>query len=263
MNLVRRVYEKVLDVLEPAEEPIILPSGSIRKIPTELLSRICSAKLAEQCRLLDIPFLEVTLDRLNYAPPSLNGKVSAELAAFTYFQAQGYQGSYREGHAILNLMRCACLGFLRQHTPFGDPIDASRHYFEAQCTSLQMHSEKIVHEIASATHRSVSSNLRRFLRHNVEESLYPTMDHAAMVALWDALGAQKVAEIASIFVQDPYGFRAGWPDLTITRDGTVLFIEIKTTDKLHKSQVRTIYELIKPADLDIRVLRVKYAKASC
>lgn len=261
MNLLRRVYDKVLDVLEPAEDPTARPPAStIRKIPIELLSRICSAKLAEQCRLLDIPLLELTFDRPSYPQPSLNGKVSAELAAFTYFQAQGYQGSYREGHAILNLMRCACLEFLRQHTPFGDPTDASRHYFEAQCTSLQLHSEKIVHEIASATHHRVSSNLRSFLGHNAELGLYPPMDHPAMLALWDALGGQKLAEIASIFVQDPYGFRAGWPDLTITRDSTVLFVEIKTTDKLHKSQVRTIYELIKPADLDVRVLRVKRAK---
>ena len=262
MNLLRFAYDKLLDVLEPPAEPTISPHETICRIPTELLAHICRVKLAEQCRLLDIPLEELVLERLYDVEQPASAKFSAELAAFTYFERQGYRGSYREGHAILNLMRCACLEFLREHTPFGDPIDASRHYFEAQCTNLQMQSKDIVSEIASATSQSISRNLTSFLAFNDETGSYPAMDHASLLALWEALGAKKMAEIASIFVQDPYAFRAGWPDLTLTRDGKLLFVEIKTTDKLHTSQVRTIYEMVKPANLDVRVVRVKYSRTS-
>jgi len=41
-------------------------------------------------------------------------------------------------------------------------------------------------------------------------------------------------------MEDPYTYRSGWPDLTMVRDGSLLWAEIKTSDRLHMSQIVTL-----------------------
>lgn len=47
-----------------------------------------------------------------------------------------------------------------------------------------------------------------------------------------------------------------WPDLTIVKGNEVKFIEVKTTDKLHKSQLVTIPTFRKIIPYDFSVCRV-------
>jgi hypothetical protein len=55
----------------------------------------------------------------------------------------------------------------------------------------------------------------------------------------------------------PYDYRSGWPDLTVIEDGEVSFIEIKTTDLLHASQLRFAEEIAKPLGFSCSIIQLK------
>ncbi|WP_371264495.1 VRR-NUC domain-containing protein, partial [Salmonella enterica] len=54
-----------------------------------------------------------------------------------------------------------------------------------------------------------------------------------------------------------YQYRSGWPDLTLIRDKSIKFVEVKTTDNLHKSQLTTIPVILDVLPNTIVVCRVK------
>ncbi|EGA7539754.1 VRR-NUC domain-containing protein [Salmonella enterica] len=56
--------------------------------------------------------------------------------------------------------------------------------------------------------------------------------------MFDTVGREKLFELAKVFAANPYQYRSGWPDLTLIRDKSIKFVEVKTTDNLHKSQLR-------------------------
>ena len=74
--------------------------------------------------------------------------------------------------------------------------------------------------------------------------------------VYEGLGNITLAEIAKLFFTNPYAYCKGWPDLTIVKDGLVRFVEVKTTDKLKRSQIITINDLKQSTNLDISVAKV-------
>lgn len=87
-------------------------------------------------------------------------------------------------------------------------------------------------------------------------SLYPEMSVEGLVALWGAIGAGGWARIAEAFIEAPYDFRAGWPDISMVRGDDLKFVEVKTTDKLHASQKRTILGLLLPHGVSVSVVKL-------
>lgn len=214
--------------------------------------------LSVQCAALGIPLeiieLEKTPQGWHVAGASYR---KPEPATFAWFKAKGYSGVAVEGSGILTLMKCASLGYLTKHNTFKSSMDACLRYFEAQCQILSNQTDEVVDQIRTATDATVRANLDEFLKAVRGQNLYPVMDGEALMGIWTALGAEQLAALASIFVKDPYSFRAGWPDLTLSRDNAIRFVEVKTTDKLHASQRDTIRELLLPAGMDVSVVRLK------
>lgn len=80
-----------------------------------------------------------------------------------------------------------------------------------------------------------------------------------MLDLYSRLGAQGLASIAEVFVQNPYDYRAGWPDLTLAGEYGVRFVEVKTTDRFHESQVRFARDIAAPLGLRCEVAQLQSA----
>ena len=71
------------------------------------------------------------------------------------------------------------------------------------------------------------------------------------------VGLENLAKIANLLCQDPHAFYSrGWPDLMILGPNEFRFVEVKTTDKLHRSQIITMPEMHKVGGLDISVLQL-------
>ncbi len=232
--------EKETDELDPPREP-----GDFLKRP-----------LVEQCRTLGIPLERLELeragkewrykDRLHSRP---------ELAALAYYQAQGFRGTSCEGTTLLMLMKCACLDYLARVNTFGSRADACTRYFEAQC---QIHSDRagdIIGEVGSANESTIRHNLREILAQPSYSTLYAPLSEEAMVAIWKALTPGGLSKLTERLLEDP-GRRAGWPDLTLARGSELLFIEVKTTDRLHASQRALIQDVLIPFGADVRVIQL-------
>ena len=56
-------------------------------------------------------------------------------------------------------------------------------------------------------------------------------------------------------MENPYGHRNGWPDLTLIRESSVKLVEIKTRDRLHFSQIRT-FPRLRAVIPEIQILQI-------
>lgn len=88
------------------------------------------------------------------------------------------------------------------------------------------------------------------------EEYYPGLTSDAISSLFDALGSEQLAHIAAAIMEAPYTYRAGWPDLTMTNGSDMFWAEIKTTDRLHQSQITTLHRMKPLMPGRIRVIQL-------
>lgn len=221
------------------------------------LAAFLKLSLALQCEALNLPLKVVGLERsegLWIADGTLHER--PEDAALAHLNADGWQGVACEGAAVLMLMKAACLDHLARVNTFGSRADACMRYFEAQCIIHRESAAAIISDIERASEAVVRANLAEIAAQPDYLAVYPPMDPAALVTIWRALTPPALAAFAQHIFDDP-GYRAGWPDLTVTSEGKIRFVEVKTTDKLHASQRDVILGILQPSGFDVRILRLK------
>lgn len=62
--------------------------------------------------------------------------------------------------------------------------------------------------------------------------------------------------IAKKISESPYTYKNGWPDLTLIKEGKLTFVEVKTNDKLHESQLITIPAMRDIIPSEFKVCRI-------
>ena len=154
---------------------------------------------------------------------------------------------------MLLLMKSACLERLMELNALG-AADSLTRFLEAQLVINAAHLHSIYDAIDSAKTSQVCRNFEAIYAAGVE-NYYPGVTVGLIEQLHFVLGAQ-LANIASRFGSDPYCYRAGWPDITAVQSGSVIFREIKTTDKLHRSQIATIGDILLPEGLTVDILQL-------
>lgn len=82
------------------------------------------------------------------------------------------------------------------------------------------------------------------------------MTEKLVVALFEILGRNRLRRIAKVFLNDPFLYSTGWPDLLVIMDGVPRFIEVKTTDRLHVSQIIVMPEMMAAGDLEFEIVRI-------
>lgn len=187
--------------------------------------------LQEQCRLLDLHFDSISVSELESSP---------EIQAFEVFRRRGYVGAYCEGRALLLLIRCAGLNALAKLNTLGSREDACMRFTEAQLTILVDYLEEILESIRCASEESVVESFIEIYRSVFIREWHPGLTEETIRALYRVIGPIKLAEITHAIAKDPYAYRSGWPDLTLTNYSEIRWIEVKTTDRLHLSQIQTI-----------------------
>ena len=206
----------------PEDLPHIAWCAEIAKLP-----------LAEQCLQLDI-----TLDKLEGLP---YGK-KPEIDALNHFSTQGFVGAYCEGGPVLLLIRAAALDVLAQLNIFGRG-DACTRFTEAQFIIYKESSEFILNAIRNTDIAQVVRNFKEIYMFPQIPGYYPGLTADIMSSLFAAIGAERLAQITAAIMENPYSYRAGWPDLTMVKGSDMFWVEIKTTDRLHMSQIMTIFRM--------------------
>lgn len=203
--------------------------------------------LEEQCRLLEISYEKL---------PGLDFRGHPEFAAWRYFSSLGYKGGYCEGGVVLLLIRAAALDILADINTFRSRQDACTRFTEAQLTIQKEHSDLLLSTIRSADTGRVVRNFDEIYNSPMIEEWYPGLTSDAIALLFDTLGAERLAAITNAIMEDPYTYRAGWPDLTMTNSSEMLWAEVKTTDRLHHSQITTLHRMKPLLPGSIRVVQL-------
>lgn len=217
--------------------------------------------LISQSEALNWPLLKLSAVKLSASTWRGPGGVEAgpESVALSMICRSDERGSFCEGDSIKVLMKAACFGLLVKHNLFQDRADAARRFFEAQCTILVDRRSEIVKSIQSSSADVVAASLREILAIAPIGACKRPLDAGFLLDLYTRLGAQGLAAIAEVFVQKPYDYRAGWPDLTLAGEGGVRFVEVKTTDRFHESQVRFARDIATPLGLRCEVVQLQSA----
>jgi len=192
---------------------------------------VASLTLPEQCAHLDLPFEQIEGLQFGNEP---------ERAAWKHYLQQGYEGGYCEGGPILLIIRAAALDLFTKLNSFGSREDACNRFTEAQLKIHEGRINTIASAVEKADHKSVARGFREIYRSLMVQEAYPELTEAAITAIFAALGGTTLRAITEAVAEDPYQYRAGWPDLTLAKGGDMLWVEVKTTDRLHMSQIITM-----------------------
>ncbi|MDO9048186.1 MAG: VRR-NUC domain-containing protein [Methylobacter sp.] len=202
--------------------------------------------LAKQCLELSLEY-----DTLNIAY-----KGRPEKALLAYYKSLGYIGISSEGIGILTVLKAFMLDKLAQYNFFNNRKDACTRYLEAQLTILKEKKGEIISSISSVSRTRYLSNFQEIISQPFIAGEYPELSLEFASAMYDAININIYIALANTFAEDPYKYRSGWPDLTLIKGNEVQFIEVKTTDKLHGSQLVTIPVMRNILPFTFRVCRV-------
>lgn len=208
--------------------------------------------LESQCQMLSLPLDEIEL--------SYSGK--PEPALLQHFETQGYIGSSNEGITFHTVLKALMLDKLAEINTFNERADACTRYLEAQLTIHKDKLPEIIGSIENVGKQAFCFNLKEILQQPFIKNEYPSLSFECCEALFDAIDLDTFTKVAEKFSEDPYTYRSGWPDLTLVKGSEVRFVEVKTTDKLHKSQLVTIPVLRDCLPFDFSVYRVKKLDSS-
>jgi len=220
--------------------------------------------LKKQCEFLGIEIESLELKK-KYADPSVD-------ASF-HFIRQGHRCSYCEGIALRKVLSC-----LYAHRIFEIPGKEDRHTFFLDglyhydlVYNLNCGVEGTFHlPFKEYNYNSLTDELLNTINECNRDTflinyryLYPKgyccngVDESFAVQLYDLIGLDRFGKLARMIYSDPFAFSKGWPDLTLIRDGSVELLEVKTTDKLHESQLITISSVKNNINIKVKVLNVK------
>lgn len=211
---------------------------------------IAQLPLGQQCLKLGI-----THEKIN----DFSYGKKPEIDALNHFSAQGFVGAYCEGGPILLLIRAAALDVFAQFSCFSRN-HACTGFTEAQLTMYRESSELILNTIRNTNETQVVRHLEEIYMSPLIPRDYPGLTAEIASSLFAAIGAERLAQIAAAIMEDPYKYRSGWPDLTMAKGADMLWVEIKTTDRLNANQIMTIsrMKLLLPGNL--RVVQLSRSK---
>lgn len=230
-----------------------LPKGG--KIRPAKLSRF-----EEQARRFGIGHEIVELERgsgkeWRCGPDTAMGPV--EVAALDYYRELGWTGAASEGGLILTLIKAASFAALPHR--FGD-IFVEAIYAQ----NVAFPEDRFEHgQLLASVERAALPQIERnwdiiAATAGNTPAFYPAVQREHVLGLFEHLGAERLHAIAERFAAASYELRAGWPDLTLWRDGEVRFVEVKGPgDSMHASQARLISSLLVPLGFQVTLTEVR------
>lgn len=202
--------------------------------------------LAKQCEAINLKLETV---KLHYT-----GR--PESAALAHFRSLGYEGVSCEGIGFLTVLKALMLNKLAEYNPFNERNDACSRYLEAQLTILKDKINDILSEINNVTKEQYITNFKEIISQSFIALEYQELNIEFASVIHDAVDRELFYKVACKIVEDPYLYRNGWPDLTIVKNGNIEFVEVKTTDKLHESQLITIPTMREILPFNFYVIRL-------
>jgi len=182
---------------------------------------------------------------------------SVESAALEHYRERGWSGAASEGGLILTLIKAA--SFRRLDPRHADTFIEALYAQNVAFAQDKFDREELVASVSRATRSQIEANWKIIAASaGHSPAYYPNVRADHVFGLFKALGSDRLAEIAAAFATAPYDLRSGWPDLTMWKDSTVRFVEVKApSDSFHASQARLISNLLLPLGFDVGLAEVR------
>ncbi|MFC4621467.1 VRR-NUC domain-containing protein [Comamonas nitrativorans] len=214
------------------------------------------SSLRHTAEKFEIPYIDISLSREakinSWISPIDCRAVRVEDAVLDSFKLNGWRGYSGEGGLILNLIKAMSFEQIapRNRSTCIEALYAQNVAFDEDRFSP----EELLNNVAKADARTIERNFDLMAsRENISYKLdyFPGLERWMFIELFKVTGNELIYNIASKFIQAPYEYRRGWPDLTIWRDNELKFVEVKAPrDKLQNSQKVIIKNFAKPFGLN-------------
>ena len=226
--------------------------------------KLPKASLAQQCEGIGWSLIDLPAQKHDKRSWSIDGGTAGlpEEVVGRMYASNGAHVSFCEGGSVLLLMKAAALETLAKRNTFSDRSDAIARYLEAQLTILAEYTAEIVETVRSITPDALARNVVELADSTTLRSFFPRVKPEFMLELYEQMGNEKLADLLQAFSVAPYEYRAGWPDLILLTNGSLKFVEVKTSDKLLDTQMRFAKGIGKPMGFDCGVVRLKATKAT-
>ena len=208
------------------------------------------SNLDQQCRTLGL-----RLEKMNWTK-----QCAPEQFVLDKKINDGYAGSRYEGRAIAIAVNALCLNQLTIASPFQSTKQAAREDACVRGISIlasfdanQM--DSLANSIQCITKNEYMCNCQEILGHSFVIEQCPDISPTLLECIYDSLSKERFIKIARMFAAD-HKYRNGWPDVTIIKNGEIELIEVKTSDKLHESQITTIPAIMESLGIEITVLQL-------
>lgn len=175
-------------------------------------------------------------------------------------RGEGFSCSWCEGGSINLLIKASALEILAKLNMFNSREYAISGYLEGQLTVLNDHKAEILAGIKDISVAKLEENIHEISKNSSIRQFYPNVTESFLQSLSHYIDLNFIARIAELFFNKPYKYRAGWPDIITLKNNYISFIEVKTTDLLHESQLLFASEIAKPLQLNCKVLRLMQLK---
>lgn len=174
-----------------------------------------------------------------------------------HFIAKEWSGVAAEGGLILTLIKAA--SFARLPARNADTFVEALYHQNVAFEEDRFDPKQLVETVRRADLDQLASNWKVIsATAGTTPAFYPRVEWDHVAGLFATLGNERLADIATVFATAPYDLRAGWPDLTLSRDGEVRFAEVKSpTDQMHASQSRLISTILVPLGFGITLVEVQ------
>ncbi|ETX11668.1 hypothetical protein MUS1_10120 [Marinomonas ushuaiensis DSM 15871] len=257
-KLTKQMNNSILELYDKSSESCINKSTLKALKERHLLNdNNCLNEIGKNYAISKMPLKkqcsEMSLD-LEVIDLSYTGK--PEPALLEKFKSLGYIGSCLEGIGILTILKALMLDKLAEHNTFQSRSDACTRYLEAQFIILENKTDDIISSIESVTESRFIDNFQEIISKPFIASAYSDLSLEFGLAMFRTVDTRVLISLAKLIATDPYSYRNGWPDLTLVKNDVVLFIEVKTSDKLHGSQIATIPAVRNILPYDFRVIKV-------
>lgn len=170
--------------------------------------------------------------------------------------AAGGDCSWCEGGSINLLLKAATLPVLTHRNLFSDRQDAIRRFLEAQLTILSEFGPELIDCSVTIPPAELQSNILAICANAFIQDSYPRVRADFVCRLAETIPVELRARMLRTYLLKPYDYRAGWPDLTVLDGNDLSFIEVKTTDRFHGSQLRFANEVAATLGLRCKVVQV-------
>ena len=208
--------------------------------------------MLKQCEELSLP---VEIIELKY-------NKNVEYSLLNYYMTNGFVGTYIEGKALFTVLKAYLLDELFNISWHREKKKTAETYLEAHLIAITKEElEIILKSIDTLTEEQFVSNISFILEQPFIKEDCKSLSLEFAIGIYSIIPKEIIKILFRKIHEDSYTYRNGWPDLIIFKDNELKFIEVKTKDKLHRSQIITIPTMREILPYSFSVVKVKRQKS--